>query len=152
MGPKIRARQMWSKSSTKTDFAQQVTTWLLPFIFTTANQTSFHCKAGNKSYGLSAGSSSESGGPSSGISEAALKRKYRFSIFSFPTLIYMLIFTFLNEQYFYILTARFILSENTSFCSKFRTFQRTTTQNQRLLWIFLRLLIFSSKIHHLLEI
>lgn len=81
MGPKIRARQVWSNTEPTVDLSRQVTTWLLPFIFTLPNQTTFVAKAGNKSYGLSANVPTANGnvyGPTFGTSEASLKRKYRY--------------------------------------------------------------------------
>lgn len=82
MGPKkIRARQVWSRTEPTVDLSKQLTTWLLPFIFTLPNQTQFVAKAGNKSYGLSSNFPNTVGngyGPTFGSTELALKRKYRY--------------------------------------------------------------------------
>ncbi len=82
MPPKSRAKQVWTASkkvlSKTIDCQQQLTTWLLPFILTTPIQTSFVVKAGNKSYGLAGSTTSDTGSTvSGGLSEIALKRKYR---------------------------------------------------------------------------
>ena len=82
MAPKIRAKQMWSKTHPSTqkrgiDLWKQITTWLLPFAMTTPDQTTFYVKAGNKEYGL-AGISINENGTSTGISEIGLKKKYRY--------------------------------------------------------------------------
>jgi hypothetical protein len=83
MAPKIRAKQNWSRTrqSLRPDinYLNQVTTWLIPFVITSPNQTTMTFKSGNKSYGLS-GATNEvgtGGSTSYGTSEIALKRKYR---------------------------------------------------------------------------
>ena len=82
MGPKrMGARQVWARTEPTVDLSKQLTTWLLPFIFTLPNQTQYVAKAGNKAYGLSSNFPNTVGngyGPTFGSTELALKRKYRY--------------------------------------------------------------------------
>ena len=75
------ARQVWARTEPTVDLSKQLTTWLLPFIFTLPNQTQYVAKAGNKAYGLSSNFPNTVGngyGPTFGSTELALKRKYRY--------------------------------------------------------------------------
>ena len=75
MPPKIITKQKWSNELRPSLRAlKELTTWILPFIFTAANQTSFNIKAGNKDYALD-GFAGE--GKSVITSELVLKKKYR---------------------------------------------------------------------------
>jgi hypothetical protein len=77
MPPKIQAQQNWSKKMDVSKNSQsnlvEDESWMIPFTFTAANQTSFVCKTGNKEYSLD-GSSSDF---RNRTSELILKRKYR---------------------------------------------------------------------------
>ena len=95
MPPKIRAKQNWSVSKhnmkPEINHLNQLVTWLIPFVITSPNQTTITFKSGNKAYGL-AGSSTPNefgtGTNSNGISEIALKRKYRQVLYGFFKLLY----------------------------------------------------------------
>jgi hypothetical protein len=79
MPPKIVTKQKWSNELGPSSLSlKELTTWILSFMFTAANQTSFTIKAGNKDYALD-GLTGE--GRSATTSELVLKKKYRFLIF-----------------------------------------------------------------------
>ena len=99
---------MWARTEPTVDLSKQLTTWLLPFIFTLPNQTQYVAKAGNKAYGLSSNFPNTVGngyGPTFGSTELALKRKYRYKRCPFRVItlyIFLLPTHFLQTIFFYI--------------------------------------------------
>lgn len=79
----------------------QIITWLVPFVFTSPAQTTIAFKSGNKAYGLS-GSTGDVGGTGNtyGVSEVALKRKYRYTLVLFTTTMYSTPPVFLSNRMF----------------------------------------------------